>query len=149
MRIHVAILFLALVLSANPLLAAGDPALKSDAWTGVDSLELFPAPEHVHVNVPARLTSTKGSKVTLVLTMPFGCFKTKVQVQHRDDFTHVLTPVLTPGDQSCVPMARYDVQEVSLGTLVPGEHEILVSNVAEVPEPIKFNVLPGDDLAIH
>ena len=139
-----------LVFAATPLVAVDKRAVLSDAWAALSpDLSVFPAPQSVQVQVPSKVSASRNAEVTLLVGSPYSCFKTEVRVTHRDEYTHVLTPVLMPGNQSCVPISRYDVQKVSLGYLQPGEHEVLIPNAIKPVKPARFKVADGDELATH
>jgi hypothetical protein len=137
-------LLLALLLASVPAIARNYAA----DWT------LFPEPVNVvplsvQIHAPKAATTSHEVELALFIGIPVGCYKTDIKVEHRDDHTHVLRPVLYAGTAPCVQVSRFDAQRVSLGYLPVGEHKVIVENVTKPGDPVMFWVTEGDSLATH
>lgn len=125
--------FVALV--AAVLLAS--PVARSDILDGDQTLR----PESVEVTLPENASANEDTAIFLKIALPSGCHQTEVAVEHRDDFVHVITPrVVTVFDSDCLPVANSEFQVVSLGKLLPGEHDIFVENTLFPTEVRRLSV---------
>ena len=91
----------------------------------------FVLPQAVDIQVPPHVSSDLETGLNVFVSMPTGCYSSRIKVEHIDDFTHRLTPILIADDKDCVRYSRFDHQVVSLGQLLPGQHEIVVTNTVQ------------------
>lgn len=121
------------------LIAAGLPMAQGRAPEG---LMLYPTlgqrAEFANVSLPTVITSSDEIEITLILGIPYGCYKPDVGVEHRDEFTHILRPVLLAEGHRCSRPTSLDFQQLSLGYLRMGEHKIVVENLEQAFEPLSF-----------
>lgn len=115
---------------------------------------LFPdgvpsAVESALISVPKSATTARDVGVSLFVGVPFGCNRTMVTVEHKDNYTHVIKPEVVAASSPCLQISRFDAQRVSLGRLLVGQHQLIVENVAKPVEPVTFWVSDGESLATH
>jgi len=101
------------------LIAAGLPMAQGHAPEDrLPSPTLGRRAEFANVSLPAVITSSDEIEINLVLGIPYGCYKPDVGVEHRDEFTHVLRPVLLDEGHRCSRPTSLDFQKLSLGYCV-------------------------------
>ncbi len=128
-----------LTLLAAGIIAAGEPAARSV------SLERprFAQPSlqqvtFVSSEAPTQARVDKEVEMTLVLGLPYGCYRPDVDIEHRDTFTHVIRPVLLEDQVNCLKPSSIDIQRISLGYLSEGAHTLLIENVEQPASPMTF-----------
>lgn len=94
--------------------------------------------EFANVSLPAVPTTSDEVEVSLVLGLPYGCYRPDVGIEHRDEFTHVLKPILLDDANRCSRPTSLDFQKLSLGYLRMGEHRVIVENLEQTFEPRTF-----------
>lgn len=128
-----------MALLAAGLVAAGEPAARSVSmeWHRLTKPSLHQV-IFVSSEVPAQARVDKEVEMTLVLGLPYGCYRPNIGIEHRDAFTHVIRPVLLEDRVNCLKPSSIDIQRISLGYLSEGAHKLLFENVEQAVSPVTF-----------
>lgn len=128
------------------LMAAGTLAARSHPveWSPFLQKSIQRA-EFANVSLTMEPSASDEVELTLVMGLPFGCYRPDVGVEHRDEFTHVLRPVLLEDSMHCIQPSSVDFQKINLGYLSEGTHKVFVENVEQPSEPLTFRVGDGSN----
>ncbi len=128
-----------LTLLAAGIIAAGEPAARSVSleWPRFAQPSLQQV-IFVSSEVPTQARVDKDVEMTLVLGLPYGCYRPDIGIEHRDAFTHVIRPVLLEDQVNCLKPSSIDIQRISLGYLSEGAHKLLIENVEQPASPLTF-----------
>lgn len=109
-----------------------------------ETADPFVLPQAVDVQIPQHVSSDLETGFSVFVSIPSGCYDSRIKVEHLDEFTHRLTPVLTRDYSNCARYSRYDLRVVSLGRLLPGQHEIVVEGTMQPSAKKTFWVNEAD-----